>query len=866
MLEELLLSMVGYSGGLFKNMGDSIEVDPSVDSLTQAEKTILNKFSQLGYRYTKIKEFVDETKKFSLEQIKNKVHGLKTKGMVIENEEMQKPNLKSVYMRKVGICFERVLDRYYDVVMRIEEKFLGGEMINLNKLHIDFGEFFYLFQQMIDLISQLIDDDESFSNFIDNVFEWKLNGNDKIRDFYTDLFESLYDIFFEFLSQWINFGKVDDFEKNNFFIKKMTNKNNKNKIIDWDSDFIIQYAKIPKNLINSKTAKKILFIGKAIKILIKEEGLAIEAVRTISELLERIRKYDSFIFEKTIEEIRCEISRKFIDLVVKKNVIIDDLENLRRYYLLTEDYFYNVFIEEGMEVFDTKITKYTEYDINNRVYPNSLIQLGFVPNNKKFKQLRFIVKTYGFNYPDFLKIANLQLVGDIERNKHSLVLVSPSKYVLGNKLNPQPSIWHSIKQAVEFDFENDFAFRFKKEIRRNYHNVDSKKEVKKEMLCLSFIIQNQAEVKSYKTNKALFNLSFLKEYLIINFGFFDENTIIEDETMRAVSFITIYHKKVDNKESIKLFERKFKEEELNFADQDFQHCRIKYKSKQLCIYLKNQKTSNFDHLNVLASLSIDLSKTINFDLSRAFIGFINNSSDSLYNIELYDWTLRCEQHSSREKCSYHIIPHYSIKWPNSIVLNPILVSKLETIYSTLFNYKLVKFKLRELFINLNKDKTSLDDASYYLANKTRVHLTHLITVILGYIFIDVIEEEWAILADYINVADDFDGLRKKINTFVTNIYNKLFFRYPDLIRYIDSIFSLGDSFCYYVKFFRQKTKKERLTYTKGVLNELKSNSIALIKFLYNICDKGLDKHFLKLITRLNYNDYFDSYLVDVSLN
>ena len=49
----------------------------------------------------------------------------------------------------------------------------------------------------------------------------------------------------------------------------MINKNHQDNF-DWDNDFILQLSIIPKNIISLKTAQKILFIGKAVRILIKE--------------------------------------------------------------------------------------------------------------------------------------------------------------------------------------------------------------------------------------------------------------------------------------------------------------------------------------------------------------------------------------------------------------------------------------------------------------------------------------------------------------------------------------------------------------------------------------------------------------------
>ena len=84
--------------------------------------------------------------------------------------------------------------------------------------------------------------------------------------------------------KWIVYGKTSP----DFFVKKLTTKKNQ-AISDWDNDFILQLSMIPKNIISLKTAQKILFIGKAIRILVKENEVLSDSIKCVTEEIQNLK-------------------------------------------------------------------------------------------------------------------------------------------------------------------------------------------------------------------------------------------------------------------------------------------------------------------------------------------------------------------------------------------------------------------------------------------------------------------------------------------------------------------------------------------------------------------------------------------------
>ena len=75
--------------------------------------------------------------------------------------------------------------------------------------------------------------------------------------------------------------------KNRKSQKKMTVKK-EHVLSDWDNDFIVQLSLVPKNIITIKTAQKILFIGKATRILLKEQEILGQTIGYVSEEIENL--------------------------------------------------------------------------------------------------------------------------------------------------------------------------------------------------------------------------------------------------------------------------------------------------------------------------------------------------------------------------------------------------------------------------------------------------------------------------------------------------------------------------------------------------------------------------------------------------
>lgn len=110
-------------------------------------------------------------------------------------------------------------------------------------------------------------------------------------------------------------------------------------------------------------------------------------------------------------------------------------------------------------MFETE-NKNSEYEMNNWAFHNSLLRL-----NKNYKEdpwcnIKFILKSHGFDYKDFSSLQNLQILGEIEKQGTMLKLNSSEEY--NDYLLPKSSIWNIMKHNVEKKFSFDVSFKFKR--------------------------------------------------------------------------------------------------------------------------------------------------------------------------------------------------------------------------------------------------------------------------------------------------------------------------------------------------------------------------------------------------------------------
>ena len=72
--------------------------------------------------------------------------------------------------------------------------------------------------------------------------------------------------------------------------------------------------------------------------------------------------------------MRYDIATELLELMLKRENLVENLENLKNFYLMSKGEFYQVFIEESLTILKFMPKKDSEQIINNSILPNVFLK------------------------------------------------------------------------------------------------------------------------------------------------------------------------------------------------------------------------------------------------------------------------------------------------------------------------------------------------------------------------------------------------------------------------------------------------------------------------------------------------------------
>ena len=141
---------------------------------------------------------------------------------------------------------------------------------------------------------------------------------------------------------------------------------------NWNSLFTLRLSMLPTSYIPATLGQKILFIGKAVKVLQSnktppEDRIPPSELQCFSEAiiqLQNLPEFNTLLFSKVVEEIRECIASRLWHLIVLRSNLMEDLRAAKDYFLLAKGEFYQTFLEEARTIMSLAPTSTVEYDLN----------------------------------------------------------------------------------------------------------------------------------------------------------------------------------------------------------------------------------------------------------------------------------------------------------------------------------------------------------------------------------------------------------------------------------------------------------------------------------------------------------------------
>jgi len=406
MLHELLLSLIGKTGQVIIQGNQCFHIDPHIDFLSDAEKEILNKICSLGYYYSQIEKYLEQSYK-SFSDIGSQLipHDI--------SQNIDQHLGKSVYIKAFCYGIEEIMEEYQERVLDFERVFLKERRVfTLPSLSVKLSDYFCILPEIISLIEKISSNNLRGGQIIDLLQVKSLTGSAVLQEMYQKILKYTYKVLFHQITTWILYGTPSDYS-DEFFI---TSQGKKERIDDWDSDFSLRLSMLPQTVLSINLAENILFIGKAQKV-IKSKNMTCQNFKAFQRLSSNDLT-DTLLFQNTIENFRFDLSQKLMDLILKEGNLMNHLKNLKDFYFLAKGEFYQIFIEEIKNIMKLPPTSNIENEINGVVYQNTILRLG-LNDSQILKDIKF-------------KIANPQ-----EKTWNSLTVESNLKWPLNLFLSSQ---------------------------------------------------------------------------------------------------------------------------------------------------------------------------------------------------------------------------------------------------------------------------------------------------------------------------------------------------------------------------------------------------------------------------------------------
>lgn len=146
---------------------------------------------------------------------------------------------------------------------------------------VSFARYFSVLPEVCLLFEKVEEDVLKGGQLVDFLYECSLTGDGFVKEFYSECLEKCYGIMYNQVMLWVLHGRLFDlFDE--FFIYRFQQLDkleqgpekttgDESPWEEWDGVFSLRLSMLPRHVVTPKTAEKILFIGKCVRVLLRFE-------------------------------------------------------------------------------------------------------------------------------------------------------------------------------------------------------------------------------------------------------------------------------------------------------------------------------------------------------------------------------------------------------------------------------------------------------------------------------------------------------------------------------------------------------------------------------------------------------------------
>lgn len=120
------------------------------------------------------------------------------------------------------------------------------------------------------------------------------------------------------------------------------------------------------------------------------------------------------------------MAHQLLDLILQKENLLEHLEFLKKYFLMSNGEFFTNFYEESYSLMQLPPTQNVENQLNNIVIPHTILK-SKLEDKALIKNLSLKLKQNGFEYKDFSYLSGLNIMGNISQARNHYMRFHPMK-------------------------------------------------------------------------------------------------------------------------------------------------------------------------------------------------------------------------------------------------------------------------------------------------------------------------------------------------------------------------------------------------------------------------------------------------------
>mmetsp|Transcript_100676 Transcript_100676/g.323242 ORF Transcript_100676/g.323242 Transcript_100676/m.323242 type:complete len:1013 (+) Transcript_100676:190-3228(+) len=393
-MQEILFALVGHTGGLIAETEDSFVLNGKIDYLSEAEKQIIERIARVGFYCKRLADFSGSVRqrhfKSTLQAPSSHLPKPRSAAADADAKGAAPLPCPGHCLYALSRRVEDILDAYRGRVVALEAEVLREPSLPLAHVEGAIEDD----RRVLHVLHALVRKIESKGLFGGPLldFLWAsaagYAGMGSVYECLWSVVSSAGQVFANQLVGWMVYGRLLD-PHGDFFIGRGwdhqpawepgtalygVNIDNFSVGLDaavaqreWQSVFFLRPEEVPQAVLSLETAKKVLFVGKAVRVLIRSKRWLPSAMggQDVAEVLEgsldppevqeevdALRscfdaKSPVHVVERSVERIRASAALQLRQLVVEEASLARHLLALKGFYLLGYGDFYQTFLEEA---------------------------------------------------------------------------------------------------------------------------------------------------------------------------------------------------------------------------------------------------------------------------------------------------------------------------------------------------------------------------------------------------------------------------------------------------------------------------------------------------------------------------------------